>query len=147
MTILRKIPPPLRCLACIDQLSAMHVASYDRVDGIFIVLALFGLIGVTARRAALAPAGPTTLKVTKGGETCRFIYRFAIQNLVQRGFVVPLNQRSVGSASAELQSGVQLWASLGISRHRECLSTRSPDLDKDSPRQNEEPCRTPMEAE
>lgn len=93
--------------------------------GCLSALVMFGLACIAERMVTFAAAGPTTFDVTKGGETSHSTCRFAIQSRAQHGSFVPLTDRNVGSASAALQSGVQLWAPLGAHQMKERQRTCS----------------------
>lgn len=67
-----------RYLACKAQLSNVHVASCDGDDGMFVGRAIVWFDQSYRRRVTFAAAGPTTFRVTKGGETSRSTCRFAI---------------------------------------------------------------------
>ena len=60
-----------RYLACEAQLSTVHVASRDRDDGMIVGLEVVWFGQSYTRRVTFAAAGPSTSRVTKGGETSR----------------------------------------------------------------------------
>lgn len=105
-----------RYLACETQISTVHVASYDRDDGMFVGIVVVWFGQSYRRRATFAAAGPTTFRVTKSGETSRSTYRFAIQVLAHRGSLCH-SQIGMWGAPVLLRSSPgcsygHLWASV-----------------------------------
>ncbi|KAJ4986819.1 hypothetical protein SVAN01_07746 [Stagonosporopsis vannaccii] len=76
---------------------------------------VFGFATVTECRVTFAAAGPTTFKVTKGGETSRLTCRFAVQRLAQTRGSCATRHKECGERQ---RFCAPVWGTaLGNSRH------------------------------